>query len=386
MNGRAGTTRARVVIAGGGVAGLEAALALTALAGDCVDVQVVAPEERFVYRPFMVVAAFGGGEPWSYDLSILLAHKDVRHRRDAVLSVDTRARRVRTRDGDDIPYDALLIAMGARPVAALPGALTFAGSRGIIGMQAMLAELERGTARSIAFALPPGVTWGLPLYELALLTRTHLARRGIDVPIHVVSPEVEPLALFGALPSQDVRTLLAQHDISFRTGYPYRFGGETLLLVPEDSLRVDRVVALPAYRGSGIQGIPSDDLGFIPTDELGAVPGVERVWAAGDITDFPIKQGGVATQQADAAATAIAARFGAPAKPRPFRPVLRGIVVGAEKPRHLRAELVGGRGEPPPGRTGAFWWPPAKIAGRYLAPYLAAHGAPRLPADPVEAA
>ena len=47
------------------------------------------------------------------------------------------------------------------------------------------------------------------------------------------------------------------------------------------------------------------------------------IFAAGDATDQPVKQGGLATQQADAAAELIAAEAGARVTPQPFRRVLR---------------------------------------------------------------
>jgi sulfide:quinone oxidoreductase len=98
------------------------------------------------------------------------------------------------------------------------------------------------------------------------------------------------------------------------------------------------------------------------------VHGVEDVYAAGDATAFPVKQGGIACEQADAAAEAIAARAGAPVEPAPFTPVLRGMLLTERWARFLRRETVGGAAE---AADHALWWPPAKIAGRYLGPFLA---------------
>ena len=50
----------RVVIAGGGVAALEAALALRALAEDRVSVELLAPETQFWYRPLAVTEPTSG--------------------------------------------------------------------------------------------------------------------------------------------------------------------------------------------------------------------------------------------------------------------------------------------------------------------------------------
>lgn len=376
--------RPAVLIVGGGVAGLEAALALRAGGYGRVAVELLAPDERFIYRPFSVVEAFGGGRTWSHDLAALVADAGAAYRRDALRAVDRDRRRVLTEGGADLPYDALLLTIGSRRVPAIPGAVTFAGPEDVGPLREVLADLESGAAESVVFAVPPGLAWPLPLYELALMTRTYLRRRGVEPRIDIVTPESQPVGHFGAQPSADMRALLDEYDIGFRTGYPCRFGGGMLQLVPEDSVPADRVVALAAHEGPRIEGVPADPRGFLPVDRHCAVQGAPDVWAAGDATDFPIKQGGVAAQQADAAVSAILHRFGVIEEPTPFRPVLRGILVGADRPQHLRGEPTGGRGDPPAASATALWWPPAKVAGRHLAPFLAAHGAPALPHEPEE--
>ena len=127
--------------------------------------------------------------------------------------------------------------------------------------------------------------------------------------------------------------------------------------------------------GPALAGLPSDDRGFIPIDQHARVMGVEDVYAAGDGTTFPIKQGGLATQQADAAAEHIAARLGAEVEPAAVPPGpartadhRRRIAQPAPRP-HRRAR----RGR---GLADYLWWPPHKVSGRYLAAWLA-HEMPR---------
>jgi sulfide:quinone oxidoreductase len=109
--------------------------------------------------------------------------------------------------------------------------------------------------------------------------------------------------------------------------------------------------------------------GFIPTDGHGRVTGVADVFAAGDVTEFPVKQGGLAAQQGDAVAEAIAASLGADITPKPFTPVLRGLLLTGGSARYLRADISAGARDSTVSEE-ALWWPPNRLCGRYLAPYL----------------
>ena len=143
-----------------------------------------------------------------------------------------------------------------------------------------------------------------------------------------------------------MRQLLEERGIALRTGSaPVELVDGELRLVPEGSIAADRVVALPRLRGPRIDGLPQTVEGFLPVDAHGQVHGLADVFAAGDITSFPVKQGGIAAQQADAAAEMIAANAGADLTPQPFRPVLRGLLLTGRQPRYLRHELTGGAGD-----------------------------------------
>jgi sulfide:quinone oxidoreductase len=100
------------------------------------------------------------------------------------------------------------------------------------------------------------------------------------------------------------------------------------------------------------------------------VRGLECVYAAGDATDFAIKHGGIASQQADTAAQAIAAFAGLATEPAPFHPVIQGILLTGGKPRYLSAHVTGGHGSSSFIGDAPTWTPPSKIAAKYLAPYL----------------
>jgi sulfide:quinone oxidoreductase len=365
----------RVVICGGGVAAVETLLALRALLEVGVDVHVVAPNRRFVYQPLAVAAPFDLAETHLFDLAEMVGEQNAKLHADSLARVDTERRVVRLVSGDELPYDALVIAVGARRRDWLEGALHFAGAADVTAFRALVERLESGSDQRLCFVNPAGISWALPLYELALLTASHLADRGvIGTQLTVVTSEADPLAVFGPAASRMLRDLFADRGIALRAGaYAEKIERGELHLHPRATLAVDHVVALPQLEGRAVPGLPSDASGFIAVDEHSRVSGLRDVYAAGDATTFPVKQGGIATQQADAAAEAIAAQMGDAVEPTPIRPMLRGMLLTGIAPTYMRAKIAGTNGDSFETATTPLWWPPSKIAGRYLAPYLAGH-------------
>jgi hypothetical protein len=101
-----------------------------------------------------------------------------------VVSVDPVRHIVSTGEGDTLSYDVLLLALGARPLEAVSGALTFRGPEDEPALVALLDEALSGAVRRLAFAVPRGVAWPLPLYELALLTSSYLTDHGATGAVH----------------------------------------------------------------------------------------------------------------------------------------------------------------------------------------------------------
>ena len=369
------SSKHRVLIAGGGVAALEAMLALRELAADRVEVEVFAPEPHFWYRPLATAEPFGLGKAHRLELSELCHQAGAGFLLDTLVAVDPARRRVRTRHAE-LAYDSLLVAVGAVSEESVPGAFTFRGPADTGAYEQLLAELEQGAAHRVVFTMPGGHSWPLPLYELALLTAAFVEARQIsDVTLCIVTPEDVPLALFGPAAGAALLEQLAAHGIALAAeSYPGAYVDGRLELVPSGEIAADRVVSLPRLTGPGIEGLPQDSAGFIPTDESGRVRDVTNVYAAGDATSFPIKQGGLAAQQSLAAAQTIAAEAGAPVAPEPFRAVLRGLLLTGGLPKFMRADLAASDSSAFLLDSDPLWWPPAKLACRYLSPFLAQHG------------
>ncbi|HET8673507.1 MAG TPA: FAD-dependent oxidoreductase [Thermoleophilaceae bacterium] len=364
----------RIVIAGGGVAALETLLALRALAEDRVEIELLAPQPEFIYRPMVVAELFGMGEEHHFDLTRICEEQGAGLIQDGLASVEPARHLLHTSTGEQVEYDALVVARGARPRDAVQGAVTFAGRRDVPAVREVLDSAldPHGGIDRIAFAAPGGLAWVLPLYELALMSRAELdaAGRG-GVELVIASPEDEPLGIFGELASEAIAELMEERRIELALQhYPTAYHDGGLEVVPHERIQADAVIALPWLEGPYIEGLPCNGQGFIPADPHSAVAGVEDVYVAGDASNFPVKQGGLASQQADAAAELIAARAGADLSPTPFRPMLRGVLLTGGTPTYLRAEIAGGSAVSSVSNS-PLWWPPAKVAGRYLAPYLA---------------
>lgn len=370
--GSAGT--AKVLIVGGGVGSLEAALALRDLAGEQVQVELCAGRGDFVYRPFAVGEPYGASRVIRYDLHRLADLCGAEFRLANVASIDTALRCATTHDGDEVPFDYLVAAPGARLLWSVPGAATFWGVADEGEVREIVSRLREGRLRHLVFTMPGGLGWALPAYELALLAATEMRRYGVSgTRLTVVTPEDGPLLIFGRRASEQVAELLASQGVEVIAGtHPVKYEHGQLSIVPGEEIEADAVIALPRLEGRHIEGLSYDQNGFIPVDDYARVPGVARTFAVGDVTSFPVKQGGIATQQADVAAEAIAAELGCDVDARPLDPVLRGVLWTGAKPRYLFGWLAGGHGETsvaserPP-------WPvdnPSKLIGRYLTPFL----------------
>jgi sulfide:quinone oxidoreductase len=362
----------RVLIAGAGVAALETALALKQLAGDRVQMTVIAPNEDFVYRPMTVREPFSflGArhdplEPILEDIGAELVH-------DKLGWVDHELRVAHTEHEQQFEYDALVLALGTRISTRYEHALTIDDRTMDETLHGLIQDVELGYVDSVAFVAPGRMAWPLPLYELALMTAGRAYDMNVEVPITIVTPEERPLAIFGERASEGVAELLAKAKIETITNAYAEIPeqGKIVIGPGERHVQAARIVALPELYGPSIHGFPLSHDGFIGVDRFGQVPNCGPLYAAGDATDFPIKQGGVSSQQADAVAESIAALAGAPVEPLPFHPVLRGMLMTYGKPYFMSAQITGGQGYSSEFSSEPLWQPVGKIAAKYLAPYL----------------
>jgi sulfide:quinone oxidoreductase len=333
----------RVLIAGGGVAALETVMALRSLAGDRVAVAVIAPEDDFVYHPIAAKEPYPVGRMRRIPLERLLADADAQRFPLSVSAVDPARRVVSTTAGREFEYDELVLALGADPVPVVKHAMTWDDRTGAGTLGGLMRDFELGYSRRLAVVIPAGPVWPLRGYELALLFTLDARAMGLEIRTWLVMPERSPLQMLGSEAVQSVSDALRDAGVAvvFADQVEIEPGQPQVVAAHPSGTRVDvdRVVALPTLRGRPIPGIPVEEHGFVEIDEHCRVKRLEHVWAVGDITTYPVKAGGMAAEQADVAAEAIAASAGADVTPRALDAAGRADLAALPAGRYLEPRL-----------------------------------------------
>ena len=353
-------------MAGGGVAALETCMALHALAGDRVLVTLIAPNAYFEYRPIGVHDPLASRSRARVPIARLARAAGADLCRDRVAGIEPARRRLHTASGYELSYDALVVAVGAQPLAVPQGAVPFDPSR-VADCRSIVRAVARGDIDSLAFVEPAAPAQSFDLYDLALETAVTARHDGAEPTLTLVTAESAPLAIAGAPTSDDVWLTLSSHGVHVvGSSYVRAIHDGDLELAPgRRSVRADRVIAAPRLGGPRPFHIPCNADGFILVDRLGRVPGVEGVFAAGDCTAFPIKHASLAAQQADAVASAIAG-----VAPEPFKPVLRGMLPSRLR-WYMEAPLTGGQGDATEVSSHPLWPGDARFGARHLTRRLA---------------
>ena len=366
------THPSQVLIAGGGVAALEALMALRDLAGDRVDITLIAPETTFTYRPMKVAEPFYKGHAHEYGLVEIARDHGARFVRDSIAEVHADEKVVRCASGAHIPYDQLVLATGAKAVPAFRDALTFGEDPAERKLHGLLADLEQGYVHSVAFVVPGEAAWTLPLYEIALMTARQTWGMGMDgVRFTLVTPEERPLAMFGEPASEAVAQMLSDEGIEF-VGSSYPTVGRGYVIADPGGRRidVDRVVSLPVLDGLRLAGVPADARRIHPRRRPRARARPAGRLRRGRRHQLPDQAG----RPRDAAGRRRGAgdrgrgRRATSSPSRSARSCAACFSPAATTATCATPSPAAGARARSSGRT--LWWPPTKIAGQYLSGYL----------------
>jgi sulfide:quinone oxidoreductase len=369
-----GVSRFRAVICGGGIAGFEGLLRLRRIAGENLDITVIAPNRELQLRPDAVLTAFRGAQPRRVPVERITGEASAEWVCDALAWVDRANAQVHTSRGDVIDYDGLLLAVGGSLLPSRPGYYEFSDRTAARFHDEVVRRLAVGSIRSVVFVVPSGPSWPIPLYELALLMAGAAARARQRTRMTVCTSHSDPLPAFGGPAGDALRSVLDDGDVELRTNVTISDRTSSEIVLQPDNVRLpaDVVVTLPQVTGPNIRGIPGDGRErFLPVDAYCKLINVDgAIFAAGDATNQPVKHGSVGAQQADEAAAGIAHAAGIGQRPEPLRPVIRAVLLTAGDPLYLQAHLLSARGWQAEINTERPWPTDAKVVAEELDRYL----------------
>jgi len=331
------SARARVVVLGGGFAGLETAFHLRHSLGDRVHLTIVSEQPYFLFKPNTIYIPFGANpDDFKIPLERPARRKQIELIHGRALEIDLAGKQVVT-EGAKVPYDHLVVATGAamRP-GEIPGLTEHALTpwtpdemlRLRHGFGRLVEEAHAGRRQSLLFLIPPNNKCSGPLYELVMMADTWLREQRVRDRVDLTWSTYEDgyIQAFGPRLNTVVTSEFEERGIRGHKGYVVT-GIEPGVVRYQNGERLsfDLLVSFPPYIAKeSFSGLPVDDRGFVHVDpDSRRVKGHEEIFAVGDAADFPIKQAFLALLQGDAAAAHLAAEIEgrAPAANAKFEPM-----------------------------------------------------------------
>lgn len=311
----------RIVVLGGGFAGLESLFYLKYKLGPRADLTLVTDEPKFLFKPNTIYIPFGEPpEKFEVDLLRPLKKQSITMVQARVESIDPDKRAITT-VGGVVDYDYLVVATGAKMRSEeIPGlgehAITVWTPDQMLRLRDRIEWAEDRAAGNnrtrFLFLVPPNNKCSGPLYEMVLMLDTHLRRNGCRDCVDLVYATKEEafIEAFGPRLNTVVTDEFRERNIEGHTGFVVtEIEPGKATFQNGEQLSFDVLVSFPPYIASGVfERLPTDDRGFIQVEnDSRRVLGHDRIFAAGDAANFPIKQAFLALLQGDAAGDHIAA-------------------------------------------------------------------------------
>ena len=302
----------RIVILGGGTGGTLTANRLRRrFTADEAELHVVDRDDRHVYQPGLLFVPFGLADP---DEIVRprrrQLHGGIEFHESDVESVELDSDRVRLADGTVLPYDALVVATGARLMPEetegltgdgwLERVFTFYDLEGAVALREALARFDGG--RLVVNIADMPIKCPVAPIEFTFLADWFLRERGVRARTELVLSTPLDACFTKPIASKHLTHLLAEKDVElvteFSAGEVDGVGGK---LVSYDGREIpfDLLVTVPLHGGAAYVGRTpglGDALDFVSTDpHTLQAAAKENVFALGDAADIPTSKAGSVT-------------------------------------------------------------------------------------------
>jgi len=301
--------RRQIVILGGGTGGTITANRLRKrYPADEVEIHVVDRDDRHVYQPGLLFVPFGLAEADELVRSRRRQlHRDIGFHESEVETVELDRQHVVLSSGEELGYDVLVVASGARLLPEETEGLlgpgwgervhTFYELAGAARLQEALREFRGG--RLVVDIADMPIKCPVAPIEFVFLADDYLRRRGIREQTEIVLATPLDGCFTKPIASRHLTHLLDEKGIALELEFAAgEVDGAAGVLSSYDGRTVDfdLLVAIPLHGGAAYVG-RSDGLGdaldFVPTDphtlQAQAAP---NVFALGDATDLPSSKAG----------------------------------------------------------------------------------------------
>jgi sulfide:quinone oxidoreductase len=322
----------RILVLGGGFGGITAARELRRGLSPEHAITLVDRRGTFVMglRKLWVLVGRGSFAQGTRALGAL-SEAGVHVRVATVRAIDTQRRQVRVDDGA-IPFDYLIVALGAEPrpdlVPGFSDAVTnLYDHADVERLASRLRTFTRGRIHvavlGVPYKCPPAP------YEAAMMLDDYFRRRGLrgEIAIDTSTPQPMSLPVVGAAGCAHVEGLLGGKGIGFTPNRKVAKLDGSTLVSEGTSIAADLLIGVPPHRPPAVireSGLPLRGE-WIAVDAATLRTAVDGVFAVGDVIEVPLangmalpKAGVFAESQAAVAAGAIIAELTGRAPPAPF--------------------------------------------------------------------
>jgi len=287
---------AKIVILGAGTGGLVAANELRRILPQEHQITLIEKDKYHALAPSFLWVMTGARKAYQITRPVArLIRLGIRLVIDEVKGIHLARKSVVT-DGTRIPYDYLIVAVGAElAFDKLPGndpdMQTFFTLDGAVRLHERLREFRGGKIAVVVTSIPykcPGAP-----HEGVMLIADHLRRKlgGVNGEIHLFTPEPQPLPVAGPELGAMVRNVLESRGIEFHPRHRLSgFERKTLRFDGSQDFEYDMLIMIPPHRSPKFvrESALVNESGWIPVHEGSLSTKYENVYAVGDVAAVPL--------------------------------------------------------------------------------------------------